>query len=316
MSTSNQIHLLKQYTRHEDAIGLLMESMMTSLDTRQLLCDAEAQHKAVCQLAQSYPFVELIYSLDPDGIQRRDSAYSPNVSAKRNRALGRGSDRSRRPYFTAARDSRNRVVVTPPYLSSATHELAISAVVHLFSESDEDLGYLIINFNLQRLIAYLNGDIRRSRFHPFFQGMYGVFGGLLVLVSMVLLYSAGSSVMGVFDGEGGLVASAFGTVVMLTLGMSIFDLGKTILEEEVLVDKDIHHHDTTRRTISRFMAAIIIAVSIEALLLIFKSLIKEQVVQAELIDAVWMLLASVAMLVGLGIYLKFSREEEQDHRTS
>ena len=94
----------------------------------------------------------------------------------------------------------------------------------------------------------------------------------------------------------------------VTLGMSSFDLGKTILEEEVLVNKDIHHHDTTRRTISRFMAAIIIAVSIEALLLMFKSLLGGGDGGAALINAVWMLLAAVAMLAGLGVYLRLSRE--------
>jgi hypothetical protein len=114
----------------------------------------------------------------------------------------------------------------------------------------------------------------------------------------------------VFEAGSNIATGAFGIVIMITLGMSIFDLGKTILEEEVLVSKDIHHHDTTRRTISRFMAAIIIAVSIESLLLMFKSLLSGGDGGTPLISAVWMLLAAVAMLVGLGIYLRLSQERK------
>jgi hypothetical protein len=54
------------------------------------------------------------------------------------------------------------------------------------------------------------------------------------------------------------------------LALTIFDLGKITLEEEVLLYKDILRHSSTRRTITRFIAVIIIAVSIEALLMIFK----------------------------------------------
>lgn len=51
----------------------------------------------------------------------------------------------------------------------------------------------------------------------------------------------------------------------------MFDLGKTRLENAVLMHKDVYRHSATRRTITRFMAIILIAVSIEGLLLMFKS---------------------------------------------
>ncbi|WP_409524524.1 hypothetical protein [Nitrincola sp. MINF-07-Sa-05] len=313
MSTSNQIHLLQRYQQHEQTIHLLMESMMTSLNIRELIFDRSAQLQTVEHLSRAYPFVELMYSLDSKGVQRMDSAYAPNVSERKRRSLGQGSDRSSRPYVVAARDSINTVAVTRPYLSSATHQLSVSTALHLVDDDGEDQGYLVLNFNLQRLISYLSGDARRSRVHPWFQSIYGLIGGMLVLVSIMLLYSAGASMYHLFETRGNIATGAFGIVIIITLGMSIFDLGKTILEEEVLVDKDIHHYDTTRRTISRFMAAIIIAVSIEALLLMFKALLNDgasSIAGTELIDAVWMLMAAVAMLAGLGVYLYLSREPD------
>lgn len=284
--------------------------MMTSLNTTALLHDREAQQQAINNLNYSYPFVELIYSLDDHGIQLMDSVYSPTVSDRKRRSFNKGSDRSKRPYVIVAYEQFNRVVVTQPYLSTATHQLSISGVQHLSNENGKDMGYLVLNFNLQRLITYLNGDGLRSYFHPWFQAVYGLIGCMLVLVSALLLYSAAESMFKVFEDGNHIATSAFGIVIIITLGMSIFDLGKTILEEEVLLNKDIHHHDTTRRTISRFMAAIIIAVSIEALLLMFKSLLYGGSGSVQLINAVWMLLAAVAMMSGLGVYLWLSRENK------
>ncbi|WP_439039612.1 hypothetical protein [Acinetobacter baumannii] len=310
MTPKNHIHILKQYDDYEQTIHSLIDSMMTSLNTTALLHDREAQQQAINNLNYSYPFVELIYSLDDHGIQLMDSVYSPTVSDRKRRSFNKGSDRSKRPYVIVAYEQFNRVVVTQPYLSTATHQLSISGVQHLSNENGKDMGYLVLNFNLQRLITYLNGDGLRSYFHPWFQAVYGLIGCMLVLVSALLLYSAAESMFKVFEDGNHIATSAFGIVIIITLGMSIFDLGKTILEEEVLLNKDIHHHDTTRRTISRFMAAIIIAVSIEALLLMFKSLLYGGSGSVQLINAVWMLLAAVAMMSGLGVYLWLSRENK------
>jgi hypothetical protein len=51
----------------------------------------------------------------------------------------------------------------------------------------------------------------------------------------------------------------FGVVIYLTLALAIFELGKTTLEEEVLLYKDILMHSSTLRTITRYIAVIIIA---------------------------------------------------------
>jgi uncharacterized membrane protein YczE len=89
--------------------------------------------------------------------------------------------------------------------------------------------------------------------------------------------------------------------------LAIFDLGKTTLEEEVLLYKDILRHSSTRRTITRFIAAIIIAVSIEALLMIFKSALGEG---EHIIQAVWVILAAAVLLLSLGVYVYLGSKAE------
>ncbi|MEC8485234.1 MAG: hypothetical protein VXY99_15560, partial [Pseudomonadota bacterium] len=69
----------------------------------------------------------------------------------------------------------------------------------------------------------------------------------------------------------------------------------------------INHYQSSRRTIMRFMSAIIIAVTIEALLLMFKSVLSSNVQNIQF--GVWMLLSGVGLLAGLGAYLRLSRAD-------
>lgn len=305
MTPRNYLYLLNKYDEYQPQIDRLLQSIVTSLAPNRVALSADELDVTVNKLHRSYPFVELLYCLNAKGEQITDSAAAPGIADSKRREAGLGSDRSNRTYYTDARDNPKSLTVTSPYLSSATHQLALSAVQR-FVDSAGEAGYLVINFNLEKLITFLNGDELRRRVHPVFQVIYGIIGVMLVLVAGLLLFSAGLSLIEVIREHTNTTTQTFGIVILITLGLAIFDLGKTILEEEVLMHKDVHHQGSTRRTISRFMSAIVIAVSIESLLLMFKSLLGDA---THLNSAVWMLLAAVALLVGLGVYLKLTHEK-------
>jgi hypothetical protein len=306
MTPRNYLYLLQKYDEYQPQIDRLLESIVTTLAPNRVATTEAELNQVVDRLYRSYPFVELVYCLNEQGTQTTESAAAPNIADSKRREAGLGSDRSNRTYYSAARDNPRATTVTSPYLSSATHQLALSAVQR-FTDVEGKISYLVINFNLEKLITFLNGDELRRRLHPFFQVIYAVIGILLVLVAGLLLYSASSSLVGVLYEHTNTATQAFGIVILITLGLAIFDLGKTILEEEVLLHKDIHHQGSTRRTISRFMSAIVIAVSIESLLLMFKSLLGDA---THLNSAVWMLMAAVAVLVGLGVYLILTSDKQ------
>ena len=100
----------------------------------------------------------------------------------------------------------------------------------------------------------------------------------------------------------------FTAIIFFTLSLSIFDLAKTVLEEEVLMHKDIFRHSSARRTITRFISTILISVSIEALLLLFKSTLNDG---QYLLEAVWVMLGAVGLLISLGIYVYLGAKAEQ-----
>src|SRR5690606_15519194 len=203
----------KKYDEYQPEIERLLESIVTSFSPNKLEASNNPLNDVVKRLHDSYPFVELIYCLDEKGIQTTESAASPTVPDPKRREPGLGSDRSNRVYYTRARENTAAATVTQPYLSSATHQLAISAVQRFIDNKGETC-YLVINFNLEKLITFLNGDSLRRIVHPFFQVVYGIIGVMLVIVSSLLLYSAGTSLFDMVYEHTNTATQAFQSVIL------------------------------------------------------------------------------------------------------
>ena len=307
MSGMSYLAVVERYHQYRNALGELLSSLLTGMGDVELLISDEARRKAINCVVTHYPFVEILYLLDAHGRQ-----ISTNVTANKgvvSNEAGEGRDRSMRPYFAMAK-ANDGVSVTMPYLSSASNMLCVSAIMPLSDPVTHAQAYVVLDINLSGAIEFMMGDHSRRRFSPLFRVVYVLIVLGLAAVTGVLLYTAFNELLALRDvGNDGeaLHLKPFGVIIYLTLALAIFDLGKTILEEEVLMHKDIFRHSSTRRTITRFIAAILIAVSIEALLLMFKSALG---VTHEMVEAVWMMFAAVGLLVGLGLYVYLGAQAE------
>lgn len=308
MSTMSYLSAIEHYHEYRNALQELLGSLVTGLSELRLLEDEKAQVKAMQRLSEHYPFFDMIYALDAKGVQTSENITPEGLHES---AHGKGSSRSRRPYYIQAKDS-NEVVVTDPYFSNVTGALCLSAALRMNDDEGKALGFIVLDIDLVRAIEYLMGDTTRRNFQPGFRGVYIliVFGLFSVVVSLLYLAfnELGHMIWGAAVAHE-MIFKPFTVIIYLTLGLAIFDLGKTILEEEVLMHKDIFRHSSTRRTITRFIAAILIAVSIESLLLMFKSALGEG--SEYLLGAVAMMVASVGLLIGLGIYVFLGAKAEQ-----
>jgi len=302
----NYLSTIERYREYKIAIHELMASIVTGVFDDKLFEDQANLRKAMKWLQKNYPFVDLIFTLDAAGTQTSENISHRLSHNNTNSALG--VDRRYRPYYKLAVAS-DSVIVTEPYLSTSSHNLCISSAVRCLDSNGKLVGILVIDIDLANAIEFLMGDRRRKKFHPFFIAVYSsIVVGLFVVVA-ILLYSAGSEISTLFTTSQvvDLHLKPFGIIIFLTLALAVFDLGKTILEEEVLMHKDIFRHSSTRRTITRFIAAILIAVSIESLLLMFKSVLGSP---EYLTSAVLMMMAAVALLVGLGVYVFLGAKAE------
>ena len=299
------LSVIERYHEYREAIRELLSSIVTGIGDKSLCEDEAALANAIQTIAEHYPFVDLIYLLDADGIQISPMVTNEGLAVENGHDIG--TDRSQRPYFKLVKQQQQDVTVSEPYFSNLGRHLCMTAVTGC---GDKKGVHLVIDIDLREVIEFLMGDTLRGNFHPFFKAVYSLISiGLFAIVG-VFLYSAFSEVFSLFVGspsDEDLYLKPFSVIIFLTLALAIFDLGKTIIEEEVLMHKDIFRHSSTRRTITRFIAAILIAVSIEALLLMFKSALGDG---AYLQDAVWMMFSAIGLLVGLGLYVYLGARAE------
>jgi hypothetical protein len=89
------------------------------------------------------------------------------------------------------------------------------------------------------------------------------------------------------------------SVGLIIVSVAIFDVGKFLIEEEVLRDRELRSIREARRSLTKFMTIIIIAISLEALVSVFETT-QEQV--QFLLYPSFLLLSAVLALVGLGFF--------------
>lgn len=105
-----------------------------------------------------------------------------------------------------------------------------------------------------------------------------------------------------------LVTALLDAIGLIVIGMAVFDVAKFLLEEEVLKTINVKSPAKQRETLIKFLVIISIAVTLEALVFIFDAGKKNI---SLLIYPTFLLVASVLLVVGLGVYQKLSRNEGQ-----
>ena len=301
MARMSYLSSIERYHEYQEVIQSLLESILMSLE------DNLTKGVDVEPLVKKFPFLELQYHLDEMGLQAGNNLC---FKAEHKRTLGQAGhqqDLSQRPYFLQVKWN-NETCFTDPYFSIATKEVCLSVIKELRNPKAEAF-YIVLDVSLTQLIEYVMGDTARANMTPYFKAGYGVIvGGLFCLVLFLIscvfsdIYALVESIPHAFD-----PLQPFSIIIYITLALAVFDLGKTILEEEILMHKDIFRHSSTRRTITRFISTVLIAISIEALLTMFKAALG----QAEyLLPAIAMMLAVVGLLIALAIYVYLGAKAE------
>jgi len=309
MSKMSHINVIEKYKEHHESIHNLLASILGCFANEKMFEQSPTELTALLKsLCHYYPFVNILYLLDENGKQICDNISSPKF--KHSTITGKGINRSKRPYFLSAMKN-NDPVVTEPYLSSVGRELCLSASTKIYHDNGNLRGYIVLDIDLNSTLMFFTGESRRVHFEPYFKSVYSLIVIGLFIVSFLLIYAASVECVKILQSifsHKQEIDIPFGMVIYLTLALAIFDLGKTTLEEEVLLYKDILRHSSTRRTITRFIAAIIIAVSIEALLMVFKSALHGE--EEHIISAVWIILAAAMLLLSLGVYSYLGSKSE------
>lgn len=101
------------------------------------------------------------------------------------------------------------------------------------------------------------------------------------------------------DGTG-IIAPLLDGVALSVLGLAVIDVSKYLLDEEVFRNRELGAASEARATLTKFFTIITIAISLEAIVLIFGS-IKDNDIQ-RLVYPVYLLLTAVVITLGLGLF--------------
>ncbi|HDZ4981063.1 TPA: hypothetical protein RTG09_001728, partial [Campylobacter jejuni] len=102
-----------------------------------------------------------------------------------------------------------------------------------------------------------------------------------------------------FDNQAIGIEHMFESTIAITLALAIFDLAKTLIEQEVL-GRTKKEEGGIQKTMVRFLGSIIIALAIEALMLVFKLAIGDL---SQMIYAIYLIGGVSLLLLGLSVYL-------------
>ncbi|MDD3761230.1 MAG: PDC sensor domain-containing protein [Acidithiobacillus sp.] len=296
----------EQFHESQRELRMLMVGAVESIASAHLFRQSVAERRrTLAQVMRSHGFLDLLYLLDAKGVQLGDNVVCRRLPSARG---GDGVDRSHRPYFRLARNA-SAPIVTEPYLSLATSRFCVTVAIPIYRDTGELLGMLVGDSELDRALSLLQEDDTRRSFEPFFKAFYALFSCGLLLVSASLGIHGFIALRGLWHWQNPLsdFTAPFQATILFTLALAVFDLAKTILEEEVLLRKDVRRHSSTRRTLTRFIAAIAIAVSIEGLMLVFKFALDHP---EQLWLAVLLLLATALLLAALGVYVYLGARAE------
>lgn len=245
---------------------------------------------ALDKLAHEITSFEALYVLDASGKQLEDI-----ISTNKDFRKGKGEDRSSRSYFYRA-VKLQRCVLSDPYPSSLNNELCVTASMPIYDSSHNLQFVVCIDIKLSDILKIIQASNFEFIFMQFSRVVYFCFGLVLFIITCFLFHRG---IISLFHQEGVAIQQMFESTIAITLALAIFDLAKTVIEEEVL-GRNRKEKSGIQKTMVRFLGSIIIALAIEALMLVFKLVTGDL---SQMIYAIYLIIGVSVLLTGLSIYL-------------
>jgi hypothetical protein len=193
--------------------------------------------------------------------------------------------------------------ISSPYICSKSGNLILTVIKKIEEK------YLVMDFNLVELLEELGFVTHALFFTKFNKFIYGLIGYGLAFLSSILIFYSIVSFYDYFMDSISLIDASFKSIISLTLGLAVFDLGKNLLEHEVIYKGNNPNQKNDSKMFIKFIISIITALSIEALMLVLKiSLTKEY---HDLVYAVYLIGGVSFMIATLGFFYSFSKKENE-----
>nr|WP_295238712.1 GNAT family acetyltransferase [uncultured Brevundimonas sp.] len=132
---------------------------------------------------------------------------------------------------------------------------------------------------------------------------------LLLLAAMALIgFGVKDALQGIGSPDKSGADAVLDVLGYVIVAIAVFDVAKYIFEDEVRRGNEKRSAAEARRSLTKFLSTIVIALFLEALVVVFKTA-REDV--AQLLYPTALLIASVLVLVGLGVFQRLSATVEE-----
>lgn len=285
--------ILDLYENNKDRIeDFIKETLAANVDSLSNLKETNFK-----KLFDTFISLELLYVSNKDTKKQT----SPNIFKNK-------IDRSRigetRDYLIKRLHNKDDsdTAFTAPYKSSATKNMCIT-----MSKIEGD-DIILMDFDLVKLLERLELIEVNSFFTNMTKTFYAVTGFSMVFLSLfIIIYAMYSFTSGVFFEHGMTIESIFKPIIALTLGLAVFDLAKTVLEQEVFFKSYSKSSKLEVRTLTKFLITIIIALSIEALMVVFKIAIENY---DKMINAFYLISGVSIFIIALSIFVYMTKKKK------
>lgn len=137
---------------------------------------------------------------------------------------------------------------------------------------------------------------------------YTVASLVLMTFAAILVATGPVSLVGALLRGEPFVTAMVNSLGYLILSLAVFDVARYVYDEEVRRGREMRKASETRRSITKFITVIIIAVLMDALVALSKA---GQSELRQLVYPVVLILGGVALLLGLGIFQRLSASVEE-----
>jgi hypothetical protein len=143
------------------------------------------------------------------------------------------------------------------------------------------------------------------------RAVFSVISLVLMILAGGLIVYAGMQLWEVFGApESDIGSSLLDAVGYTVIAIAVFEVAKYILEEEVLDPTEMRHTGEARRSMTKFISTIAIAVFLEALVTVFEA--SKQREMEQMLYPTLLLFGGIALVVGLGVYQRLSVSAERE----
>lgn len=263
-------------------------------------------------LKDSLPQADVLYILNANGQQIGQMITKKGKilnASEVDSSCEIGTDRSDRAYYYKTLQE-HRCVLTDPYPSLGTNKMVVTASFPIYDEDNKLMFIICADIELHDILKMVHPSSIDSTFGKFSKVVYAAFSVALAMVALLLFLKGISGFFSL-----GLhfntidINEMFKATILLTLSLAIFDLVKAIFEEEVLGKEKNENSGDGHQTMIRFLGSIIIALSIESLMLVFKFALTDP---SKLLYAVYLIGGVTALMIGLSIYIKANKVYKKD----